>query len=214
MIEIKSNDKNRINNSVNRIGLTGGIGAGKSMVSGRLKALGAVIIDADEASKVVVEKGSEGLAAVKSFFGDDVITPSGELDRKALGAIVFTNEEKRKSLNAILHPLIDEYMLLKELKALSVRPDATIIWDVPLLIEANMHILVSEVWLVVAPLDVRIDRIMKRDGCSREHAKSRIMSQLSDDEKRKFANKVINNAGNIDELYSLVDALYKELREE
>lgn len=202
------------NNIGNRIGLTGGIGAGKSEVSARLKMLGAVIIDADEASKAVVQKGGKGIAAIKDYFGDGVVTPAGELDRKALGAIVFENNEKRMALNSILHPLINEYMLQKEREALLVHPDAVIIWDAALLIEANMHILVKEVWLVTAPLEVRIERIMKRDGCGRDYAKSRIMSQLSDEAKREFAHRIVNNEGSIDELYSKVDALYKELGEE
>lgn len=193
-----------------RIGLTGGIAAGKSMVSGLLAELGAWILDADAISREVVEPGTEGLKAVAAEFGEKVIMPDGTLDRKALGAEVFGDPQKLERLNGILHPIIKAEMLKRAAEIEEQHPKDIVIFDVPLLIESGWQDVADEVWLVSAPIEQRIRRIAMRDGLDEKQAMERISAQMTDEQKAKYADVIINNGGSIQELEERVTKLYAE----
>ena len=180
-----------------RIGLTGGIAAGKSLVSDTLAELGAWILDADAISREVVEPGTAGLKAVAEEFGEGILHPDGSLNRAALAAEVFADAPKRQRLNSILHPIIKAEMLSRGEAIERQHPDDMIVFDVPLLIESGWQDVAEEVWLVTAPLEQRIKRIALRDGLDREQAVQRIASQMPDEEKAKYANIIINNGGSM-----------------
>lgn len=193
-----------------RIGLTGGIAAGKSMVSGLLAELGAWILDADAISREVVEPGTEGLKAIAAEFGEKVIMPDGTLDRKALGAEVFGDPQKLERLNGILHPIIKAEMLRRAAEIEEQHPEDIVIFDVPLLIESGWQDVADEVWLVSAPIEQRIRRIAMRDGLDEKQAMERISAQMTDEQKAKYADVIINNGGSIQELEERVTKLYAE----
>ena len=193
-----------------RIGLTGGIAAGKSMVSGLLAELGAWILDADAISREVVEPGTEGLKAVAAEFGEKVLLPDGTLDRKALGAEVFGDPQKLERLNGILHPIIKAEMLKRAAEIEEQHPKDIVIFDVPLLIESGWQDVADEVWLVSAPIEQRIRRIAMRDGLDEKQAMERISAQMTDEQKAKYADVIINNGGSIQELEERVTKLYAE----
>ncbi len=193
-----------------RIGLTGGIAAGKSLVSDTLAQLGAWILDADAISREVVEPGTAGLKAVAEEFGEGILHPDGSLNRAALAAEVFADEKKRERLNSILHPIIKAEMLSRAETIEAEHPEDIVIFDVPLLIESGWQDVAEEIWLVTAPLEQRILRIALRDGLDREQAMQRIASQMPDEEKARYANIIINNGGSIQELRRLVEKLYAE----
>ena len=193
-----------------RIGLTGGIAAGKSMVSGLLAELGAWILDADAISREVVEPGTEGLKAVAAEFGEKVLLPDGTLDRRALGAEVFGDPQKLERLNGILHPIIKAEMLKRAAEIEEQHPKDIVIFDVPLLIESGWQDVADEVWLVSAPVEQRIRRIAIRDGLDEKQAMERISAQMTDEQKAKYADVIINNGGSIQELKERVTKLYAE----
>jgi len=193
-----------------RIGLTGGIAAGKSMVSGLLAELGAWILDADAISREVVEPGTEGLKAVAAEFGEKVLLPDGTLDRRALGAEVFGDPQKLERLNGILHPIIKAEMLKRAAEIEEQHPKDIVIFDVPLLIESGWQDVADEVWLVSAPVEQRIRRIAMRDGLDEKQAMERISAQMTDEQKAKYADVIINNGGSIQELEERVTKLYAE----
>lgn len=194
-----------------RIGLTGGIGAGKSTVSARLKRLGALVLDADIAARQAVEPGSAGLALLAERYGAGILQVNGELDRRALANIIFGKEDERFAVNALLHPLIQQRMMEQETLFRLSEPLCPIFWDVPLLIESGMHTLMDEVWLVVASEEARIKRIMMRDGCTQEEARSRLVSQMPQQEKYAYADRVLDNSTDQNALFRQVDALYETL---
>ncbi len=191
-----------------RIGLTGCIGAGKSTVSKRLRSLGALVLDADIASRQVVEPGEEGLDRLVKRYGAGILLDSGELNRRALAKIIFSDETERRTVNALLHPLIKKRMEEQGAYYLNMAPNRPIFYEVPLLIEIGMHKEMDETWLVVAEEAVRIKRIMLRDGCSEAEARARILSQMPQEEKRKYANRLLENSGSLEALYAKVDSLY------
>lgn len=195
------------------IGLTGTIGSGKSTVSARLNSLGALILDTDIIAREVVEPNTDGLKEIEKAFGSGAIAADGSLDRKAVAAIVFADKGKRMLLNSIIHPAV-----LKTLKArtdaeLAVNSRRLIVWDVPLLIEVGWTKYVDSVWLVTAPENVRMARIIKRDGCTAAEAESRIRAQMSEAEKRAYSNEIIDNGSSLAMLYERVDALYNKYAE-
>ena len=192
------------------IGLTGTIGSGKSTVSARLTKLGALVLDADTISREAVKKGADGLNKIAEVFGKEVIDANGELDRKALAGIVFSDESKRLILNGIKHPQVLKALKEKKKKKKALNPDRMIVWDVPLLIEVGWVEYVDSVWLVTALEQTRINRIMARDGCTIKQAQSRICAQMSEEEKARFSNEIIDNGGSLEQLYQRVDALYSE----
>jgi dephospho-CoA kinase len=194
-----------------RIGLTGGIGSGKSTVSALLAARGAVIIDADRIAREVVEPGTPGLARVVERFGAGVLTPDGALDRAALGAIVFADEAARRDLEGILHPLISAEA---GRRAAAAPPDAVVVHEIPLLVEAADAAASRDhdvVVVVEAPLDVRIRRLAER-GVTSHDARARIAAQATDEERRAVADHVLDNGGDRADLERQVDALWAALR--
>ncbi|WP_414053469.1 dephospho-CoA kinase [Macrococcus equi] len=180
------------------IGLTGGIASGKSTVAKYLSDQGFVIIDADIASRKAVEVGTEGLAQIKKAFGDQVIRLDGSLDRKVLGNIIFNDSSEREKLNKIVHPRVRDIMESEKQQALA--QGKIVVMDIPLLYENHLEHTVDEVWLVYIPLNIQIERLMLRNNLSQKEAQARIASQMSLEEKKEKADKVIDNSGSIDAL--------------
>ena len=188
-----------------RIGLTGGIGAGKSTVATRLRELGATIIDADQLAREVVEPGTPGLAAVVEAFGPSVLLADGRLDRPALGRIIFADDEQRARLNAILHPLIGR---LSQERAEAA--DGVVVHDIPLLVEGRGTAGFDLVIVVHAPEQERLRRLLEDRGMSRDDALARIQAQASDEERRAAADVWIDNSGSREATIAQVDAAWTE----
>ena len=191
------------------IGLTGGIGAGKSAVSDMLRDLGAGIVCADEVVRNIYKKGEIGYNAVVWEFGEGILTENGEIDRKKLGELVFSNENELKRLNACLNQPIT-VAVLAELDNAAKETDMVIL-DAPLLIEYGLEDYVDEVWLVTCPADTRIERIIERDGLTKKQAQERINSQISEEDKKIHADHIIDNSGSIIKLRETVIRLYKAI---
>ena len=189
------------------IGLTGGIGAGKSTVAASLARRGAVVIDADVIAREVVEPGSPTLAKLVARFGADILRPDGTLDRAALAAKAFVSDETRKELEAITHPAIGAEFLRRVAEAPT---DAIVIHDIPLLVEAKRGKDYAGVIVVDAPLDVRLDRLEAR-GVDREDARRRIALQASEEQRRAVASWWVDNAGDLADLERQLDAIWAEL---
>lgn len=189
-----------------RIGLTGGIGSGKSTVAGRLAEHGAVVIDADKIAREVVEPGTDGLAEVREAFGDDVIS-DGALDRAKLAAKVFTDESARATLNGIVHPRIRT----RTTELMAAAPDdAIVVHDVPLLVEAHLGAAYHLVLVVDAPEDVRVHRVVHYRGMAEEDARARIRAQAGEADRRAAADVWLDNSGSPDEVLAVVDALWAD----
>ena len=189
------------------VGLTGGIGSGKSAVARRLSALGAVVVDADRIAREVLEPGTPGLAAVVEAFGEQMLHADGSLDRAALGALVFADPEQRERLNSIVHPLV---AARAEQLMSATPPDGVVVYDVPLLVETGQAARYDLVVVVEAPLQARIDRLARDRGMREEEVRNRIAAQASDEQRREVADVVIVNDGTLDELAERVDALWRE----
>ncbi|MGW1791343.1 dephospho-CoA kinase [Streptomyces tubercidicus] len=192
-----------------KVGLTGGIGAGKSEVSRLLASYGAVIVDADKIAREVVEPGTPGLAAVVEEFGDDILAPDGTLDRPKLGGIVFADPDKLKALNAIVHPLVGARSA--ELEA-SAGPDAVVVHDVPLLTENGLAPLYDLVVVVDAAPQTQLDRLVRLRGMAEDEAKSRMAAQASREQRLAVADLVIDNDGPLEALEPQVRAVWERLR--
>lgn len=188
-----------------RIGLTGGIGSGKSTAAARLAELGAVVIDADAIAREVVEPGTPGLQAVLERFGTELLGPDGRLDRPALGRLVFADPQALADLNGILHPLIGERTA--ELIA-AAREDAVVVYDVPLLVENGLAGGFDVVLVVEAPLPLRLQRLAGR-GMDEQTARARIAQQATDEQRRAVATIVLDNSGSQDELVRQVDDAWR-----
>jgi dephospho-CoA kinase len=191
-----------------RVGLTGGIGSGKSEVSRRLVSLGAVLVDADAVAREVVEPGTPGLAAVTEEFGEEILRPDGTLDRDRLGTIVFADEQRRARLNAIVHPLVGTRM--QELVE-DAPDDAIVVYDVPLLTENDLAGLYDLVVVVDAPVEEQVRRLTELRGMTEEAARARIAVQATREQRRAVADRVIDNSGTIESLAAQVDDLWAEL---
>jgi dephospho-CoA kinase len=189
-----------------RIGLTGGIGSGKSTVAGLLAAREARIVDADRIAREVVEPGTPGLQAVVTAFGDGVLTPEGTLDRPALAAIVFADPGARRRLDGIVHPLVRARAA--ELVA-AAPPDAVVVQDVPLLVETGQAGSYDLVLVVEADLDTRVRRLVGR-GLSEDDARARIAAQATDEQRRAVADVVLDNSGTVEELEAQVERFWTE----
>lgn len=187
-------------------GLTGGIGSGKSAVANMLEEYGIPVVSADELSRMVVAKGSESLEAVREAFGDEVLDENGELDRKAMATIVFSDADKRRELEAILHPRIRD-RFEQVLDALEKGGHEVAVYEVPLLFEKKLQGDMHAVVLVTASTDTRVARVMARDESSREQVLARMKTQMPEPEKRKLANYVIDNEGDLDDLRREVEIL-------
>lgn len=189
------------------VGLTGGIGSGKSAVAARLAGLGAVVVDADQLSREVVAPGTEGLAEVVTTFGDRVLGPDGALDRAALGALVFTDEAGRRALEAIIHPRVRTRTA--ELVA-AAQPGAVVVNDVPLLVESGLGPTYHLVVVVQTALSTRLERLTRDRGMAPAEARRRIAAQADDARRRAAADVVLTNDGTRDELHRAVDALWAD----
>jgi dephospho-CoA kinase len=194
------------------VGLTGGIGTGKSTVAAILRELGATVIDADEATRAVQERGSDGLRRLVAEFGEDILTPAGDLDRARLGDLVFRDSEARRRLNGIVHPLVRQWMAERQREAME-RGDPLVVMDIPLLFEARGAGAFDTVLLVYAPDELALRRLVELRGMSEEQARARIAAQLPIEEKRRLATHVIDNTGSPDELRRRVERLWAELSE-
>lgn len=191
-----------------RVGLTGGIASGKSTVSAILAELGAVVIDADLIARDVVTRGTPGLDAVVAEFGPGVLTDEGDLDRPAMGALVFSDPSARKRLEAIVHPLVHQRSA--ELEA-AAPPGSVIVHDVPLLAEVGRGGQFDAVIVVDAPTDVQVTRMVRDRGWTREEAESRIAAQATREDRLAIATHVIDNTGSLDDLRRRVEEAYAEL---
>ena len=192
-----------------KIGLTGGIASGKSTVLTYFKDKGIPYIDADIVAREVVEPGTEGLEAIVDGFGSNVLHDDGTLNREALGAIVFHNEEKRRQLNDCLKEHIRNRIMELTAHYESNRTDV-LIYDIPLLIEGEWYTMMDEVWLVNVNELTQIERLMSRNGFSKEDALARIKSQMRLDDKRSFADLIIDNNGTPQALTAQLDTIWSE----
>jgi dephospho-CoA kinase len=183
---------------VHVIGLTGGIATGKSTVSTILENAGAVIIDADRIARQVVKRNLPAYRQIVDAFGERVLLPDAEIDRTALGHLIFNDPRKKQLLNTIVHPYVrrETNRQLKHIE--HIDPDALVILDIPLLFEAGMRKGLSEVIVVYAPEDIQIKRLMIRDHISQEEALARIRSQIPIEEKKSLASMVIDNSGTLE----------------
>ncbi|MCC5911764.1 MAG: dephospho-CoA kinase [Clostridiaceae bacterium] len=195
--------------SMRVIGLTGGIATGKSTVSKILKNLGAVIIDADQVARQIVEKETPALKEIIDYFGKDILLDNGELNRKKLGEIVFSNPSQLKKLNAITHPRISQEIQNQINNYKQSEKNNAIIIDAPLLIETDLKNVVDEIWLVTLPKEKQIQRLIDRDHLTHEEIKGRLDSQMSQEEKISYAHQVIDNSGSIEELEQQVIRLWE-----
>jgi dephospho-CoA kinase len=197
------------------IGLTGGIASGKSVVAKRLAERGAVLVDADVLAREVVEPGTPALAAIADHFGPTVIADDGSLDRAALGAVIFSDPAERLALNAITHPAV--WKRARELFAAAERddPDAVVVYDVPLLVEAagDRPIRFDLVVVVNARAQTRMKRLVELRGLSEEEAARRLSSQASDAERLAIADEVIESDGTLEETLAQADDLYRRIAE-
>ncbi len=189
------------------VGLTGGIGAGKSVVAGRLAELGAVVIDADQVARAVVAPGTEGLSEVVAAFGPGVLGPDGALDRPALGRLVFADEAARRRLESIIHPRVRARTA--ELVA-AAAPDAIVVNDVPLLVEAGLIGGYHLVIVVLADEAQRIDRLVRDRGMTVDEARARIAAQATDEQRRAVADIVLVNNGSLADLRAQVDRAWAD----
>ncbi|MFE2279324.1 dephospho-CoA kinase [Streptomyces sp. NPDC059454] len=191
-----------------KVGLTGGIGAGKSEVSRLLVECGAVLIDADRIAREVVEPGTPGLAAVVDVFGTEVLTADGRLDRPKLGSIVFADPERLAVLNSIVHPLVGARSRELEEEAAE---DAVVIHDVPLLTENGLAPLYDLVIVVDASPETQLDRLVGRRGMTAEDARARMAAQATREQRREIADIVIDNDVPLDELEQRVEDVWSGL---
>jgi dephospho-CoA kinase len=199
-----------------RVGLTGGIGSGKSEVSRRLAAHGAVIIDADVGAREVVVPGSPGLAQIAATFGERVLAPDGSLDRDRLGRIVFGDPDLRAKLNAIIHPLVRAWMQDAERTAVqSADPDGpgpVIVHDVPLLAESRGRNGFDLIIVVDVPPGVQLARLTAQRGMPADQASARIASQTSREQRLAIADIIIDNSGTMEDLDRRVAEVWKDLQ--
>ncbi|WP_104054174.1 MULTISPECIES: dephospho-CoA kinase [unclassified Arthrobacter] len=189
-----------------RVGLTGGIAAGKSMAARTLRDLGALVIDADALAREVVEPGTEGLAAVVEAFGPGILDGEGRLDRPALAAVVFRDEARRETLNGIVHPRVRARAAELEREA---EPETIVVHDMPLLVETGQHRSFDFVLVIDAPEEERIRRMAADRGMSEEAARARIAAQASAQERAAAADVVLVNEGTAHELVEAVRQLWE-----
>ena len=189
------------------IGLTGGIGTGKSTVSRFLTEQNFAIVDADLISRQVVEPGMPLLGELEEAFGSEIINEDGSLNRKGLAAIVFNDVEKKKLMDSIMHKeiLAEMRRVMEEFQQQNTHQG--IIIDAPLLFEIGLEKWCGQVWLVTADMDVRIQRVCERDNAKPEEVEARIRNQMSDDEKRKLSDEILDNSGSLESLHKQIAEL-------
>ncbi|MFP7285404.1 dephospho-CoA kinase [Shouchella clausii] len=187
-----------------RIGLTGGIASGKSLVATYLEKQGIPVVDADKLARQVVEPGEPALAQIVATFGQNVLQTDGTLDRKQLGAIIFGNEQKRKQLNQIVHPAVRQLMK-KQAELYEQRGYTRVVLDIPLLYESNLFYMVNQVWLVYVDEATQLRRLIERDGLTETEANQRIAAQMPLTAKKAQADVLIDNNGTKENTYRQVD---------
>jgi dephospho-CoA kinase len=195
-----------------KVGLTGSIAVGKSFVCEAFRELGCHVLDADKTAREVVEPGTEGLRQVTEEFGEEILGPAGELDRKKLGAIVFGDESKRQLLNSIVHPLViekqNEWLAERELED----PGGVAIVDAALMIESGGYKRFDKLIVVWCKPDIQLSRLMSRDGLSRRAAEDRISAQMAQDEKKSYADILIDTSNGFDDTRRQVVETFTSLR--
>ena len=189
------------------VGITGGIGSGKSAVTDYLETKGITVVDADKVARVVVEPGTSGLAAIAEHFGSDILLPDGSLDRAALRKVVFDNADERKVLEGITHPRIREEIA----RQLSEATSPYVVLASPLLLESGQNSFANYVVVVDVPESVQLSRTMARDDNSEQLVKSIMAAQLDRETRLSRADTSISNDGSLDELYARVDDLHDDL---
>lgn len=191
------------------VGLTGGIGTGKTTVAEIFRDMGAVIIDADEISRHALDTGTDCYRDTVRTFGRGILNEDDTVNRKELAAIIFRDEAEREKLNAIIHPYVRK-TIYSETDA--VPPEKTVVWDIPLLIEGGYHKETDALVVVTCPIELRLQRLEKRSGFSREEALSRMRAQMSDEERCREAAFVIENSGSLEELKEKAEAVFRTLQ--
>lgn len=181
-----------------RIGLTGGVGSGKSTVSSYMHELGIPVIDGDKLAREAVIPGSRAMAEMRKAFGPHIFLPDGSLNRLKMGEIVFNDEEKRQKLNSIIHPFI-WHRTREELIRAQEEGFPVVVLDMPLLLEISWQLRVEEVWLVEVPLEVQIARVISRDGFTREQVMERIGKQMPTTNKMNYADVIIDNSRSVED---------------
>ena len=192
-----------------RVGLTGGVASGKSTVAAMLAELGAVVIDADLLAREVVAPGTPGLAEVVAAFGPGVLTDDGRLDRPAVGSLVFSDPDARRSLEAIIHPRVRARAAEMEAAA---PPDAIVVHDIPLLVETGQQASFDAVIVVDVPVETQIERMTTLRGLSREEAEARVAAQATREQRNAAATYRLDNSGTPDDLRELVAKVVEGLR--
>ena len=188
------------------IGLTGGIGTGKSLVANYFSSFGAQVIDADQLARRAIERGSDGFDEVVAAFGDSILR-DGDIDRRELGQIIFSDPKKREILEAIIHPRVQQGLAMARK---SLAEGEILVYEIPLLVETNARDKFDLVITVEAPLELRIERLKKR-GLTQSEIESRIKSQVSAEARKAIANFVIENDGSEEELLRKVEVIWEEL---
>ena len=199
------------NRQIGGIGLTGGIATGKSTVSEMLRELGAIILDADDFARKVVEKDRPAWRAILNHFGGKILRPDMEIDRRLLADIVFSDADSRKALERIVHPAVYEAMTEAALAAVHRHPEVPVIHDIPLLYETGAHRRMRRVIVVYAPECLQRRRLMQRNQLSREDADARIRAQMDIEEKRKRADILVDNSGSLADTRERVVEVYRQL---
>lgn len=193
-----------------RVGLTGGIGSGKSAVSALLAGLGATVVDADAIAREVVSPGSPALAEIVGEFGEGVIGPDGALDRPAMAAVVFADPSARKRLEAIIHPRVRARAAELEAAARQADTSAVVVHDVPLLVETGQQGKYDVVLVVDVPTEVQVQRLVSTRGMDEAEARSRIAAQADRQDRLAVADVVVDNSGTLDDLARRVEQVWHE----
>lgn len=193
------------------IGLTGGIASGKSTVAKMLVEKGTYLLDADQLAREAVEPGRPAWQEIVEWLGESVLLPDRNLDRAKLGSIVFNDRRKLEKLNKIVHPWVGSRFMERSKEIEAKDPRATVVYDIPLLIEAGMQKMVDLVLLVYVPRETQLKRLQERDGISRAEAEARLRAQKPLEEKKKQADVIIDNRGTIAETARQVDQFWANL---
>ena len=192
------------------VGLTGGIGCGKSEAAKYLRSLGAKHIDADAISRSLTAEGGSALPELRRIFGDEIFNGDGSLDRRALGELVFHDVASKRALEGVIHPLVQR-QAMDEIAAASAAGIPVTVLDVPLLFETGMDVLCDETWTMSVPPEVQVRRVQARDGMTEEQARARIAGQLPMEERNARSNKVINSDRPVEKTQAELNALYMQL---
>lgn len=193
------------------IGLTGGIATGKSTVSQMLVQRGAALIDADVIAREIMEPGHPVLAQVAAHFGQDVLLPGGQLDRKRLGSIVFSDPQQRKALESITHPAIRSEMKRRMAELEASDPNRLVVADIPLLYESGLESQYDKIMVVYVPRGLQLERLMARDGLNREEAEARLRAQMDIELKRERADILIDNSLGRKETELQIDDFWRKM---